>query len=532
MAEAQAEAQAKARAAAHVPARRGSATNKKDAAAAVAAAEAASKTAAAEQLEARKPLPEPAKEEKSPENEDPVLAIRSMLLDRLTVHLLALLLPAAQNIKVLLFSDCRLDVEMLRLLKDGLTSTCSLEALQVEWNPLEVPLPTVEELEVEAAAKAADAAAAAAASDGISATLPETSEGEATTFDLEFRERSRYRMQSQRTLQAFRERVADLFDGSLAAAFEALKAAGDADALLNSSEFQSVVETCLDVSWLQVVSTFEVLDGPDYAGGGGLVSLSSLQQALESLPENVVREGVVDPVGVALAAFVDPSSVLESLSFRACNIGRVELAVIGESLKQCPWNLRILNLWDNYLCDRCASLLASAVEEYRGFEYIGLGRNRITDAGLATLCAPFNLQVLDESTLKEKQELVKGQQEKLDADAKAKAKAKAAPAPTEGRHREAPQFTDELKEFPPEEGSSEPSVWVFKRYHELKILNLSENPIKDVKALEELQLYGPPLAELVLRGCPVARKDIASRRRGSGIAGIGSMDAGWVLRMV
>merc|ERR1711865_775538 len=151
-----------------------------------------------------------------------------------------------------------------------------------------------------------------------------------------------------------------------------------------------------------------------------------------------------------------------------------EMAVIGDTLKQCPWNLRILNLWDNHLCDRAAVLLASAVEEYRGFEYIGLGRNRITDVGLAALCAPFNLQVLDEDGLHEKQEHVKGQQAKIDADAKAKAKAKAAPAPSEGRQkREAPQFVDELKEFPPEEGSSEPSVWVFKRYHDLKILNVS-----------------------------------------------------------
>jgi len=414
-----------------------------------------------------------------------------------------------------------------------LQSTSSVEALQIEWNPLEFPLPTVEETEAEEAAKAADAAAAAADADGTSATVPQTTEGGATCYDLEFRERSRYRTQSQRTLQGFRERLADLFDGSLDAAFEALEIAGDAAALLNCCDFQGIMETRLGISGQQVVNTFEVLDGPDYAGSQGFTSLSSLRHALVNLPEDVVREGVDDPVGAALALFVHPSSVLESLSFRACNIGRVELAVMGETLKQCPWNLRILNLWDNHLCDRCAVLLASAFEEYRGFEYVGLGRNRITDVGLAALCAPFNLQVLDDVSLLEKQEEVKGQQAKIDADAKAKAKAKAAPAPTEGRQkREAPQFIDELKEYPAENDSGE-SMWVFKRYHELKTLNVSENPIKDGKALEELQLYGPPQSELVLKGCPVSRMNVATRaRRSSGVDGIGSINAGWVLTLV
>merc|ERR1711865_21295 len=206
-----------------------------------------------------------------------------------------------------------------------------------------------------------------------------------------------------------------------------------------------------------------------------------------------------------------------------------EMAVIGDTLKQCPWNLRILNLWDNHLCDRAAVLLASAVEEYRGFEYIGLGRNRITDVGLAALCAPFNLQVLDEDGLHEKQEHVKGQQAKIDADAKAKAKAKAAPAPSEGRQkREAPQFVDEVKEFPADNEGGE-SVWVFRRYTELKTLNVSENPISDSKALEELQMYGPPQAELVVRGCPVSRKNIANKRHHTPAW---CADAGWVLRMI
>merc|ERR1711959_239248 len=98
-------------------------------------------------------------------------------------------------------------------------------------------------------------------------------------------------------------------------------------------------------------------------------------------------------------------------------------------------------------------------------------------------------------------------------------------------------YIDELKESPAEEDGGE-AVWVFRRHTELKTLNLSENPIKDGRALEVLQIMGPE-AELVLRGCPVSgqmikKPDVGSKgRRASGIvAGIGAMDGGWVLRMV
>lgn len=252
------------------------------------------------------------------------------------------------------------------------------------------------------------------------------------------------------------------------------------------------------------------------------------------LPDEVVREGVDDPVGAVLASFVQPDTVLESVSLRACGISRLEIASVAAILKQCPWTLRILNLWDNYLCDRCAEMLASSIEEYRGLEYIGLGRNRITDTGLAAICNPFNWQVLDEAGLKTAQDHVKAQQAKVEA--KAKAKAKAAPAPGDGKEkRVSPDYVDELKDTVDEEGGE--TVWVFRRHTELKTLNISENPIKDGRALEILQLLGPE-CELVLRGCPVSgqmlkKPDIAAKgRRASGVAGISAMDGGWVLRMV
>merc|ERR1712054_369192 len=97
-----------------------------------------------------------------------------------------------------------------------------------------------------------------------------------------------------------------------------------------------------------------------------------------------------------------------------------------------------------------------------------------------------------------------GTQAEAAEKAKAKAKAKAAPGPGDGgkEKREPPLYIDDLKESPAEEEGGD-SIWVFRRHTELKTLNLSENPIKDAKALEVLQLVGPE-AELVLRGCPVS----------------------------
>lgn len=545
-----------------LPGRRGSVTKSTAGAAAAAAAAAAQAALAKDDVTGKdawggrkdsKAGLEEKKEEKKPETEDPVLSVRSMLLDRVSVHLLGLLLPAATHIKVLVFSDCRLDVEMLRLLRDGLVPGTSVESLQIEWNPLEVPLPSEEDMKAEDEAKKAEAAAAAAAAaaagdaggDGSAAPVPEAvpdAEPPVEHYDLEVRERRRYAMQSQRTLLGFKERLADLFDGGLEEAFRVLEAPGDADQPLNYCDFQGVMEARLDISGPHIVSVFEVLDGPDYAGSEGAITLALLRQALEGLPDEA-REGVDDPVGAALAGFFQPDTVLECLSLRACGISRLEIATMAVTLKQCPWTLKILNLWDNYLCDACAGLLGNAMEEYRGLEYVGLGRNRITDTGLAAICDTFNCKILDEAGLKTAQEQVKSQQAQIEAaeKAKAKAKAKAAPAPGDAKEKREPiLYVDDLKESPAEEEGGE-CIWVFRRHTELKTLNVSENPIKDGRALEVLQMLGPE-AELVLRGCPVSgqmikKPDIAAKgRRASGVSGIppsAAMDgSGWVLRMV
>merc|ERR1711972_1187397 len=99
-------------------------------------------------------------------------------------------------------------------------------------------------------------------------------------------------------------------------------------------------------------------------------------------------------------------------------------------LSQCPWQLRCLNLWENRICDRGVALLAAAFQEYRGIEYLGLGRNRITDAGLQGVCEPFQLKLLDEAGAQEAKEKIMALEaaREKEAAAKAKAKSKAKPA--------------------------------------------------------------------------------------------------------
>ena len=96
---------------------------------------------------------------------------------------------------------------MLRLLSSGLVSHCSVESLQIEWNSLDLPLPTLEEEDQQ-----------------------EEEENEVPAFDkasslLEARERKRYTMQSDRLLLNFREWLESRFQG-LEAAWRVLDLAG------------------------------------------------------------------------------------------------------------------------------------------------------------------------------------------------------------------------------------------------------------------------------------------------------------------
>jgi len=464
--------------------------------------------------------PAPTSEEPEAPKEPPVLSVRSILLDSMTMHILSLLLPFAHCLKVLCFSDCRLDCQMLGLLRDGLSGDCSVESLQLEWNPVELPLPaTGEEDPTHDGESRRDSHVSGAAGEG---TRSPGGGSRGTVDDLEHKERLRYLAQSHRFLRCFRETLEARFSGLENAWSRLMGNGADADALLSAGDFHDVLEARLGISGAQVAEVFEVLDGPDYAAGQGKISLKELCEAVEAQPEADEEQDLQDPIGLALAPFLDADCILESVSFRACAIGRLELGPISATLTKCPWQLRCLNLWDNRVDDRGAAILGAALMPYRGLEYLGLGKNRLTQAGMIRITKPFQTEVLDEAAY---QEILakRTQQEsaKPKAEPKGKAKAKAKPearrdsqsssrrasALKGGRlKREAPKVEEEIEEVP-----SEPPTYIIRRPCELRTLTLSDNPISGAEAVEAIQPHGPRGAELVLRGTAAAAQLIAKR---------------------
>merc|ERR1712110_158495 len=236
-----------------------------------------------------------------------------------------------------------------------------------------------------------------------------------------------------------------------------------------------------------------------------------------------------DDAGNALANFLDDENVLECLSLRACSLARNQIVPMADMIaKSKPWQLRQLNLWDNSICDSAASDLAAAFEEYRGLEYLGLGKNRISDEGAIAICRPFASEILDAVTCEAKLETVrtciKDQQEAYAAAEKAKAKAKPKAAPKNGRvRREAVQYVDTLDELedrpPADNGEPAQPSWVYRKHSEIKTLSLMENPIRNVVTLQKLQPFGPRRAELTVLGTPAADTllgrypDITSKER-------------------
>lgn len=435
--------------------------------------------------------------------EGALFSIRSVLLDQASMSVLSMVLPTCPQLRVLTFSDCRLDGDMLKLLRQGLEGGSAVESLQIEWNPIELPLPAEDGEDAEAAPQASPKGDQDAAG------------GELGDGRLEERERRRYRLQSQRHLRSFGEWLESFAvesedgDGSKVPVWQTLSEGCPFDLKLGKGEFVDVLDSALAVPGGPAAEIFEVLDGPDYAAGAGKIPLSTLRAALESLPAEEDEEAnKADPVGLALAEFVSGDCCLESISLRACAITRRELAPLTEALALCPWQLRSLNLWENRICDRAAEALATALEKYRGLEYLGLGRNRITDIGCASICRPYNIVVLTEETKKAAEDGIKEQQAHLDAVAKAKAKAKAAPGPE--RKRQEKNFVDEMEERPPASEEEGPT-WAVRKYSELKVLTLSDNPIRELKTLEAMQPLGPRGVELAMRGTPAAAQLLAKR---------------------
>lgn len=439
------------------------------------------------------------------------ITVRSMLMDVANMQVLSMLLPQCNHLKSLSFSDSQLDVEMLRYLRVGLENS-KIDALQVEWNPVEVPSPTVEELQA-----AGYSVSPRENSQELSVPAPGGAEDgeeecaldsipEVPSSESDVRERYRYRHQCARNIVSFRSWICEIGGGDMSAVANALRDA-PSDKGLSHADFVNIMEESLGATGAQVGEIYDLLDSPDFVGTGAPeMTVASVLESLEAV-EVPPSSGEEDLIGTRFAAFCDEQCLLESVSFRACAIGPFEIGPIAAALGKCPWQLRCLNLWDNRISDSGAAKLCEALTQYRGLEFLGLGRNRITDKGMVTICQVFQSVIVDEEGRIAAQAKIKEQETQIEAKEKAaaKAKAKAAPkaAPAGKPRREPIMFVDALEERPAKTSDGESIYHVLLR-SALKTLNLSENPIRLARTIEDLQTLGPTGVELLIKGTGAA----------------------------
>lgn len=431
-----------------------------------------------------------------------LLSVSSVLLDRVSMQLAKQLIPTSLHLETIRFTSCKLDIDMLSLLRAGIADTCTIQTLQVEWNPLEVQLDMAQLKSI----------------------------SELSHEDLDELERDRDKKDAERKLRMFRELITDTW-GTLDAAFEALEAArpvsrgGAAIEELTVAQWNDLFRgafsqilhqkyACSTMEQLQLATTdstelFDLLDGLHFGEGNGKLSLRKVKDQLdpEKLPVLTEEQEAADPIAAAFAQFVNGTSVLENVSFRYCDLGRIEGRQIGEALKT-NMHLKALNLYGNRICDQGVQTIAEALETNLNYalRYLGLGRNRITQEGLKTLCKAVGAQRIDSERAKE---LQKG----IDADKPKKLKAfQATPPKKDATGRERHQLKechfDEIVEKVEEDG--EP-YYLWYRNVEFHTLNLEQNPISDMEVVEELRPYG--VGVLILTGTPVAKKVLEEEER-------------------
>lgn len=414
----------------------------------------------------------PPRKEVDPEkmSEEKVLSVSSQLLDRVSMQLVKCLIPTSLHLETIRFTSCKLDIDMLSLLRGGITDTCTVQTLQIEWNPLEVQIDATQLKSI----------------------------SELSHDDLDEMEKERDKRDAQRRLRVFRELLNITF-GNLDAAFAAMKG-GNANDQLTLAEWNDLTEDKLKMTTTESAELFDILDGLHFGEGDGKVTFSRLKQVMdqEFLPDLTDEQELADPIGASFAQFVNSTSILENVSFRYCDLGRIEGRQLGEALKS-NMHLKSLNLWGNRICDLGVQTIGEALVSHYGLQYLGLGRNQVTHEGLKLLCVGLGgVRVENEADVKE---LQKGA---VPNDAEKAKRQKAYPAPkkdAKGRERhQGPCHFDEIEEKTDEEGKV---YWVHLRNTVFETLNLEHNPVSDLKVIQDLQPMGTGV--LVLRGTPAAK---------------------------
>jgi hypothetical protein len=438
-------------------------------------------------------------------SQETTLCVRSTLVDRFSIKVLQLLMPTSLHLESLIFSNCKLDLDMVALLRKGLgTEGCTVHNLQLEWNALELPIEMAGDSNPTSARAGEEAVGGETARSGGSKSDKEGSKNP-DELDWDQLETRRDLKQGRRTLTMVQDFIWQKF-GCMDAAWEAIESSGRGPEKLHPGPFAEVADEVLGLCTSEAVDAFEVLDGIHFGMAEGRVSLHALKSALQELPEPDGFDMEKDPLGDAFAAFVDAGCMLECLSLRSCNISRRELVPIAGMLAAEGRHVTILNLYGNRICDRGVEHLVTALQEYRGLEYLGLGQNRITDAGLACLVKGLGPEVVSADDEAE----IRAQVEAKAAEVAAK---QAGPPRVDANGRELherPLLCDELEVR--EDPSSGQTTLIRKKPSELKTLNVSENAICDAEAIQMFQFQGDGV-ELVLRQTPAARTMVEMKQR-------------------
>ncbi|CAE7470028.1 Scn11a [Symbiodinium natans] len=418
----------------------------------------------------------------------PVLTLQSQLLDRASMLVMKAVLPTSLHLDTLRLCGCSLDIELLQLLRESFTSDTTVRNLQVEWNRVELAL-----------------------DDKIRESLSEVHHW----TEIDEAEKSLFISRAQRSLMMFREELEFRQGGDLKSAVQRLAEHAVKGHPVTSTlwpmDINSWVSAFYDVFHMDVLDCepiFNILDS-DYGDGDGFVPLTRLLEVLEGLPAELPanEERLLPPaqhpefqdeIGSAFAAFLDRTSPLEVISFRCCNLARLEIQAISSCLASPSPHLRALNLWGNKICDRGAQALALALEFNFGLQFLGLGRNFVTQEGLRALCSVLGTRTLEDKASAEKViKHLKDQQKDIEKKRKAFG---APPKDGNGRERYWPEpHLDTCEELKDDSGTP---YWTWTRNTTIKTLNVEQNPIADADVIEQLQPFGT--GALILRSTPCA----------------------------
>eukprot|EP00446_Apocalathium_sp_SHHI-4_P015826 CAMPEP_0177210184 /NCGR_PEP_ID=MMETSP0367-20130122/31418_1 /TAXON_ID=447022 ORGANISM="Scrippsiella hangoei-like, Strain SHHI-4" /NCGR_SAMPLE_ID=MMETSP0367 /ASSEMBLY_ACC=CAM_ASM_000362 /LENGTH=542 /DNA_ID=CAMNT_0018659275 /DNA_START=21 /DNA_END=1649 /DNA_ORIENTATION=- len=422
------------------------------------------------------------------EAEDAQLSAQSIMLDRPTVQVLRHAMSATTSLKVLRLSSCRLDAEMLRLLRLGLSETCTVARLQLDWNPLQVPHENPSEARRIAAEGSTEERAAVAKRqhERRLREIAESTEARASAAAV--------------APSTSGEAVVNVELGAALLAAAEAEDPGAPGKVLDKQRDRSVwSELCnrmLRMPLEEAEELFEILNSTGFGKADGRVPLRRFEKAAAAAREAAAGvDESTDQVAAAFTCVIDATSPLEVVSFRCCNIARIEAQAFGRALAAPSPHLKALNLWGNYICDRGAEALGKAFEANFGLQFLGLGKNLVTHIGLQHLCRALGVRRLTE---KAEADPIMKQLKDLTKDRDKKMKGFVPKVDGSGRERYNPGiYIPTCEEF--KDAAGKP-YWLHVRNVALKTMVLDHNPIMDAQAVWNLQPYG--CGELVLRDTP------------------------------